>query len=273
MSVGTNRDSTSAKRPLVASLNRSGPNPTNIKRKPKVSIVIPTLSENERIAETLYGLFRQSIFKDSEVIIVEYNPYNDPYIRDLAHGMAHVRHITVNRSGIAFARHAGIMSAYSDIICNFDADCEWLDKYCLERMTKPIMDKECVLTVCDNMFDLVEVPPNELQSMEMPTKICNFLNNIQRTTPLAILEPGSCLDKKAYEYVGGYDDVKQYELFHLGNRLAYHFNSIQTLLFSRQPTGVHKIHVADAAVIVSSRRAVKWSQRGLEVLDYQNAYR
>lgn len=249
------------------------PSPTNIKRRPKVSVIIPTLSENERIADTLYSLFKQSMFKDAEVLIVEYNPYNDPYIRDLCHGMAHVRHMTVNRAGIAFARHMGIMSSNAPIVCNYDADCEFIDKYCLENLTKPIQDKECVLTVCDNMFDLAEVPVNELQSMEMPTKVCNFLNNLQRTTPLAILEPGSCMDKKAYEYVGGFDDVKQYELFHLGNRLAYHFNNIQEILFSRKPEGKHKRHVSDAAVIVSSRRAVKWSQRGLEVLDYKNAYR
>ena len=249
------------------------PNPTNIKRRPKVSIIIPTLSENERIADTLYSLFKQSMFKDAEVLIVEYNPYNDPYIRDLCHGMAHVRHLTVDRAGIAFARHMGIMSAHADIICNYDADCEFINKYCLENMAKPIQDKECVLTVCDNLFDLAEVPVNELQSMEMPTKVCNFLNNLQRTTPLAILEPGSCLDKKAYLYVGGFDDVKQYELFHLGNRLAYHYNNIQEILFSRKPEGKHKRCITDAAVIVSSRRAIKWSQRGLEVLDYGNAYR
>lgn len=249
------------------------PNPTNIKRRPKVSVVIPCLSEEERISETLYALFKQSIFKDAEIILVEYNPYNDPYLRDLAHGMAHVRHMEVGRAGIAFARHIGIMSSNSNVICNYDADCEFVDKHCLENMTKPIIDRECVLTVCDNVFNLVELPINELSNMEMPTKVLTFLNNIQRTTPLAILEPGSCLDKQAYLYVGGFDDVKQYELFHLGNRLAYHFNNIQTLLFSRQPTGVHKKHISDAAVIVSSRRAVKWAERGLSVLDYANAYR
>ena len=252
---------------------KQGPNPTNIKRKPKISVVIPCLSEEERIQDTLYGLFRQSVFKDTEIILVEYNPENSPYLRDLCHGMAHVRYMTVNRSGIAFARHVGIMSAFSNIICNFDADCEWINRECLANMTQPIIDKECILTVCDNVFDLREVPINELQMMDMPTKVCNFLNNLQRTTPLAILEPGSCIDKKAYEYVGGFDDVKQYELFHLGNRMAYHFNNISTLLFSRQPTGQHKKCVNDAAVIVSSRRAIKWSQRGLEVLSYDNAYR
>ena len=255
------------------SAQRQRPNPTNIKRRPKYSVVIPAYSENERIQETLYGLFRQSVFKDTEIITVEYNPLNDPYLRDLCHGMANVRYMTVNRSGIAFARHIGIMSSNSNIICNFDADCEWVNKYCLENMTKPILEKECILTVCDNIFDLAEVPVAELQQMEMPVKVANFLNNLQRTTPLAILEPGSCFDKQAYLYVGGYDDVKQYELFHLGNRLAYHFNNIQTLLFSRTPTGTHKKHIQDAGIIVSSRRAIKWSQRGLEVLDYANAYR
>ena len=252
---------------------RKGPNPGNIKRRPKVSIIIPTLSENDRIADTLYSLFRQSMFKDAEVIIVEYNPYDDPYIRDLSHGMAHVRHMEVNRAGIAFARHMGIMSSHADIICNYDADCEFIDKFSLENMVKPILDKECVLTVCDNLFDLTEVPVNELSSMEMPTKVCNFLNNMQRTTPLAILEPGSCMDKQAYLYVGGFDDVKQYELFHLGNRMAYHYNNIQTLLFSRKPEGAHKKHVSEAGVIVSSRRAVRWAEEGISVLDYNNAFR
>lgn len=254
-------------------VRKPGPNPTNIKRKPKISVIIPCLSEEERIEDTLYGLFRQSVFKDSEIILVEYNPLNDPYLSNLAHGLAHVRHMTVNRSGIAFARHVGIMSANSDVICNFDADCEWVNKYCLEYMTKPIMDKECILTVCDNVFDLTEVPVNELNRMDMPSKVCNFLNNIQRTTPLAILEPGSCINRRAYEYVGGFDDVKQYELFHLGNRMAYHFNNINDFLFAKELTGKHKKCINDAAVIVSSRRAVKWAERGLEVLDYQNAYR
>lgn len=257
--------STKPKKPL-------GPNPTNIKRKPKISVVLPCYNEEERILDTLTGLIRQSVFKDTEIIIVEYNPFNEPYVRDLTDRMAHVRYMTVSRPGIAFARHMGIMNSYSDCIVNFDADCEFMDRDGLEKMTAPILNKECILTVCDNAFDLVEVPVEELSRMDVPAKTLAFLNNLQRTTPVACLEPGSCFSKQAYQYVGGYDDTKQYELFLLNNRLMYHYNNMQTLLLSGKFTGNHKKHI-DTVVIVSSRRAIKWAERGVEVLNYSNAYR
>lgn len=253
-------------------LNR-GPNPTNIKRRPKVSVVLPCFNENDRILETLSKLFKQSFFKDAEIIICEYNPANDPYVRDLVERMAHVRYLEINRPGIAFARHMGIMKSNAQVICNFDGDCEFLNNKCLENMVTPILNKECILTVCDNLFDLVEVPVNELPRMDAPTKVANLINNLQRTTPLAILEPGSCISKEAYMFVGGYDDTKQYELFMLNNRLMYHYNSFQNLLFGGKRGQQHKKHIPEAAVIVSSRRAIKWSERGLEVLDYNNNYR
>ena len=250
-----------------------GPNPSNIRRRPKVSVVLPCFNEEDRILDTLTMLFRQSIFKDTEIILVEYNPTNDPYLRDLVERMANVRYLEVGRAGIAFARHIGIMKSNSSVICNFDADCEFLNRNSLEDLTKPILDKECILTVCDNMFDLVEVPVNELSRMDMPVKVCNMLNNLQRTSPLAILEPGSCIDKQAYSYVGGFDDIKQYELFMLNNRLMYHYNTFQSLIFGKQTGQQHKRHIDSAAVIVSSRRAIQWSKRGLEILDYAHAYR
>ena len=251
----------------------SRPNPKNIHRKPLVSVVIPAYKEEDRIEDTLYTLFRQSIFKDTEVIVVEYNPGNDPYLQNLLHGMAKCRYITVNRAGIAYARHVGIMSAMSPIICNFDADCEFTHKYCLANLIEPIQKKECILTVCDNMFDLTEVPIEKLNEMQAPTNVCNFLNNLQRTTPIACLEPASCFSKTAYQYVGGYDDTVQHELFHLNNRFIYHYNNISTFLFEGKLTGAHKKHIDDAGVIVSSRRAIKWAERGVQVLDYNNAYR
>ena len=267
--MGTSTNQTRPHKPIVV----GGPNPTNIKRRPKVSLVLPCFNENDRILETLSRLFRQSIFKDTEIILCEYNPANDPYLRDLVERMANVRYLEIGRAGIAFARHMGIMKSNSQVICNFDGDCEFLDNKCLENLTKPILDKECILTVCDNMFDLVEVPVNELSRMDMPVKVANMLNNLQRTTPLAILEPGSCFSKEAYLFIGGFDDTKQYELFMLNNRFMYHYNSFQNLLFGGKRGQQHKKHISDAAVIVSSRRAIKWSERGLEVLDYANAYR
>jgi len=251
----------------------AGPNPTNIKRRPKRSVILPCFNEDDRLLETLSHLFRQSCFKDTEIIICEYNPENNAYVRDLVERMANVRYLEIGRAGIAFARHMGIMRSNSNVICNFDADCEFLDNKCLEVLTQPIIDKECILTVCDNLFDLVEVPVNELSRMDMPVKVCNTLNNLQRTSPLAILEPGSCFSKEAYQFVGGFDDTKQYELFMLNNRLMYHYNSFQNLLFGGKRGQQHKKHIPEAAVIVSSRRAIKWSERGLEVLDYANAYR
>ena len=247
------------------------PNPKNIRRRPLISVVIPCLAEHTRVQDCLLQLFRQNVFKDTEIIIVEYNPNNEPYTRDLVWNMAHCRYLEVSRPGIAFARHYGITNSHSNVICNFDADCEFVNRFCLGRITKPIMEHECVLTVCDNVFDLTEVPASHLSKMEMPVKVMNLLNNAQRTTPVAILEPASCFDKQAYFAVGGFDDVKQGELFHLNNRFTYHFNNLGSLMLNT--SGVHKKYIDDASVIVSSRRAVKFAEQGINVLNYDNRYR
>lgn len=209
------------------------------------------------------------MFKDCEVIICNWNPDNDPYLRDLVENMAKCRYYEVNRPGIAYARHMGIMKSYGSIICNYDADCEYIHKNCLRQMVQPILNKECILTVCDNLIDVTDVPESEHMALQVPIHTFNLLNNTQKKTPMAIFEPGSCMSKEAYLNVGGFDDIKSAELWHLNNRFLYHYNSLYGLLKG----GLHKQHIDTSGIIVSPRRVVKFQSEGIKILDYSNAYR
>jgi glycosyltransferase involved in cell wall biosynthesis len=222
-----------------------------------ISIVIPTFREGRYLRETLQGLRAQTAASKAEIVVADYNP--DHVMPDLP---PEVKYVDVDRKGIAYARHKGIMASSGKVILNFDADARFDDARGIEYMTAPILRGECVLTCCDNVFDLRGLNAEELEKMRVPLAACNMLCHLQRTTPVACLEPGSAISRAAYDFVGGYNDVPYHELFHLSNRI----------LIKYLPMNIRHIFLTN--VYVSPRRAKKFIDRGISVLDYSNkAYR
>lgn len=172
--------------------------------------------------------------------------------------MTDIKHISVPRKGIAYARHQGIAAAMGDVIVNFDADARYDNPDGLRLMTEPILAGRCVLTCCDNIFDLTDLTQDELNKMRAPIAAANVLNGLQRTTRVACLEPGSAMSKAAYYAVGGFADIPQHELWNLSHRIILKYG-----LFNIQ-------HINATAVYMSARRAKKFADLGIGVLDYNN---
>ncbi len=219
----------------------------------KVSIVIPTYKENKYLGRTLTNLRHQTVIDDAEIILADYNPDNSPWYKDYKG----VRYVPVDRKGIAYGRHRGIEVSTGEVIVNFDADARFDSIHGLDFMTQPILQNRCVLTTCDNIFDLAELAPTELDSMRIPIATANMLCTMQRTG-MPCLEPGSAISRKAYNAVGGYNDVMQHELWLLGHRIILKYLPFNIM------------HIPQTAVYVSARRAKKFVDLGIGVLDYSN---
>jgi glycosyltransferase involved in cell wall biosynthesis len=192
------------------------------------------------------------VIEDCEIIIVEYDPVGRPIYIPTG-----VRYIKVDRKGIAYARHFGINRSRGEVIVNFDADARYDHLHGLRDMTDPILNKECVLTVCDNIFDLTDLTQDELNKMRAPIAAANVLNGLQRLGG-ACLEPGSAMSKIAYNNVGGFADIPQHELWNLSHRIM-----LKYLPFNIR-------HVKTTNIYMSARRAKRFADLGLNVLDYSN---
>jgi Glycosyltransferases involved in cell wall biogenesis len=222
----------------------------------RVSIVIPTYKENAYLGRTLENLRQQTVIDEAEIILADFNPDASTWYK--AYLGPNVRYVQVDRKGIAYGRHKGIEASKGEVIVNFDADARYDTANALSYMTEPILGGRCVLTCCDNIFDLQGLSAKELEAMRIPIATANMLCAMQRTAHLACLEPGSAFSRQAYNVVGGYNDVMQHELWLLSHRIM-----LKYLPFNIQ-------HVPQAAVYVSARRAKKFVDLGIGVLDYSN---
>ena len=222
----------------------------------KVSIVIPTYQENAYLGRTLEHLYKQSGIDRYEIILADYNPDSTNWYKEYINDK--VKYVRVDRKGIAYGRHRGIEASVGEVIVNFDADARYDSNYGVAHMTEPILEGQCVLSCCDNVFDLTDLTPKELDTMRIPIVACNMLNSAQRTAHVACLEPGSAISRKAYTFVGGYNDVPYHELWHLSNRIILKYLPFNIM------------HIPQTAVYVSARRAKKFVDLGIGVLDYSN---
>ena len=78
-----------------------------------------------------------------------------------------------------------------------------------------------------------------------------ILNQIQRIALIVCLEPGMTFTRQAYDYVNGFNDVKQSEAIMMTPRMIYSFG-----LGAKQ-------HVDSVKVIVSPRRAIAATKVGI----------
>lgn len=217
------------------------------------SVVIPVFKEEEYLRPVLHELLKQTCMFRCEIILSEYNPDNSQFTRQLIREfkqMSHVpiRLVEVQERGIPLARHEGIMAARGEIICDFDADAVWNRIDALEMMIEPIVEGRAVMTNCDNMIDLTDVPEEHKKSpfLSMVKPTVSFFNALQRHTNWSFGDPGTCFFKYVYEECGGFD------LEHEGWETGAH---LTPKIFFRYP-GMVK-NVQDVMVIQSPRRTLK----------------
>lgn len=236
-----------------------------------ISVVIPTFNE-ERIFNTLYYLVQQTAFNqyDIEIVIADYDPEDrkltksgvDRFVKDFP--FVNTKFIDIDRKGIAYARHVGIMNSTGKIIVNFDGDSRFSTPKGLEKMVRPIINNHCVLTCCANELDAAEIYGRENdEGVKLAMNGLSVAAMLSKHTLLCISEPGMTFSRHAYDYAGGFNDVKQTEGLLLASRMVYNhgFGS--------------KKFVDDVAVITSARRAIAISQAGLlnTYGNYDNAFR
>ena len=239
-----------------------------------ISIVIPTYNEKD-VYTMLARLAQQTVFEtykgQVEIILADYDPENkgitireaDRFRQDFPD--IKLEGILIDRKGIAYARHKGILRSAGHTIVNFDADAYFAHNNCIERCTRPILNGECVLTCCDNLLNTNEIDDSAGKNDNvLVVRIAyTVANKIQRDNMIVIYEPGMCFSRYAYDFCGGFNDVKQSEGGFISARIIYNFG------FKA------KQHVPDAAVVVSARRAVASSKYGLidTWFNYDNAFR
>ena len=239
-----------------------------------ISIVIPTYNE-ENIYKTLRKLAEQTIFdlykNQVEIVISDYDPEKtglttkgwEEFIKDYPSILLKVH--WVYRKGIAYARHEGIVASFGQIIVNFDADARFSTNDALEKLVQPIINNECVMTCCDNLLDADELEPQHHfnETIILVKAAYATTDMIQKDNQVVTLEPGMCFTRHVYDFVGGFNDIKQSEAFFLSLRIIYNFG------FNC------KKHVPDIAVLVSPRRAIASTKLGIidTWFNYDNAFR
>lgn len=231
-----------------------------------ISVVIPTFKENSYLGKTLSSLADQTFANKIEILVCEFNPDKTIFGRRIVEAFHNdfpkipIRLIEIQRPGIAFARNEGILRSNGRIIVNFDADARFSHRSGLEMMVTPILTQDAVCTICDNEFDLTQLPNDKLVDMDAPITILNGLNSLQKIANTAILEPGSTIRKDVYIEIGGFPDVERWELLQTSQRLFYKYP-------------LRTKHVPGVSVMVSPRRALKLKELGTSTLDYNLAVR
>lgn len=231
-----------------------------------ISVVIPTYNE-EGLYETLSYLTAQTVFAtnkdDIEIIISDFDPdvnkkTFDSYIKFINNYPDFnkiTRFVRVDRRGIAYARHMGILASKGKIVVNFDADAYFSTPKAIQYLINPILKNQgCVLTCCDNLLNIHEIKDPHIlkhENMTLTLHALDILNNLQKTALIVCLEPGMTFTRQAYDYVNGFNDVKQSEAIFMTPRMIYSFG-----LASKQ-------HVPDVKVITSARRAIAAAKFGV----------
>src|SRR5574338_1313035 len=116
---------------------------------PRVAVVIPTFKEDDMLRRCLDSLEQQTVFKDSEIVIADYDPDDKHVTTNAIAEYQYVKYVSVDKKGIANARNAGIQASSAPVIVNFDAECVFNRPDAISLMIQPIEVGEVVLTHAD----------------------------------------------------------------------------------------------------------------------------
>lgn len=107
------------------------------RKKPDISIVIPTLNEEKYLESALDSLRSQFTSKSYEIIIAD--GYSEDKTVEIAKGLAD-KIVYEKKRTISAGRQAGAMAAEGKVIVSAGADM-YVDSHWLDTLTKPIFDK------------------------------------------------------------------------------------------------------------------------------------
>lgn len=122
----------------------------NNEKKPKVTVIIPTLNEEESIGQTLDEIPKD--FADLEIIIV------DGLSKDRTVEIAKekgARVVMEKRKGYGRAYKTGFTEAKGDIIVTLDGDTTY-PAYDIPRIVKMLIDKKLDFITCDRISTLTK---------------------------------------------------------------------------------------------------------------------
>lgn len=221
------------------------------------------------LAKTLTSLTLQTVIKECEIIISEYNPDSSSFTRDVVtkfkqkYKIPIIHHI-VDRPLISHARNEGVLQARGKYIVNFDGDARFNTSTAIKQLVKPLETEtetgQYQLTLCTNELDLIGLSEEQLKKIIVPQQAFDQLNRTQ-DIGIPVFEPGSTFTVESFVSVGGFNEVKNGELMILGFR------------FMLKYPGQIKYPSPNVSVIVSPRRVMKLEELGLGILDYNNAIR
>jgi glycosyltransferase involved in cell wall biosynthesis len=219
-----------------------------------VSVVIPVYKEPlQELKQNIAYMREQTVYKQGRMeIVLAYVPDASlPMGKVINPNHKNIRAISVDRGGIAYGRHVGVNHSQGRAIVNFDADGYLAPESAVEKLTRPILEGRAHLTCCDNLFDIRNLTPAEVNSIDAIIKVNETLNQMQQSPLFACLEPGMCFSKQAYNYVGGFSDVRQYEGAFLAAKIITAY------------TPVMKQWVDGVKAVVSARRALHAAKWGI----------
>lgn len=113
------------------------------KKKPDISVVIPTLNEQMYLEKSLSSLRSQFTSRSYEIIIAD--GHSEDRTVEIAEKYAD-RIIYERRRTIAAGRCAGALAAQGKVIVSAGADI-YVDEYWLDRITRPVFEKTHVASI------------------------------------------------------------------------------------------------------------------------------
>ena len=173
--------------------------------KPKVTIIIPVYNEEKYLAYCISSIFSQS-FKDFEIIIVDDGSTDRSNQIGRNFVKKGVLFLKQKHQGPGTARNLGAKKARGDILVFVDADM-MLDKYFLEYLVRPIIEKDVMGT-----FQEEELVANQ---QNIWAKCWSFNSDLpaKRRRPVNLpKEIGvfRAIQKKYFDKVGGFDPERGY---------------------------------------------------------------
>ncbi|WP_298764376.1 glycosyltransferase family 2 protein [uncultured Polaribacter sp.] len=172
-----------------------------IKKKPKVSVVIPCYNDKDYIEETLESVLKQT-FKDFEIIIVDdgSNYETKEVLKKL--NFKNVNILEQENRGLSNARNNGFKKAKGEYVLTIDSD-DTFDKTFLEKAVF-ILDKEKKVSAISSYCNIF-VEDYKIIKKHIPKggNLNNFLFD-NNSTSFALIR------KSVWNNIGGYDEKMIY---------------------------------------------------------------
>ncbi len=206
---------------IVFLFERKRLKPANLKRWPKVSIIIPCYNEEENIEETVKSLMKIDYPKNKlEILVIDDGSTDRTYeiARRLAKKIKNMKVFRKFQGGKASTVNFGIKKSTGQLIMVLDADTK-LARNTLKKMVRLIMSDKKVMSVIPSL-----IPQNTNNIIEkwqdVEYRIMNFtrlvlnLKNILNITPAA-----SLYKKEFFKKYGFFDEKNLTEDFEMGMRI------------------------------------------------------